>query len=73
MGSNVLRELRFVARPGVFAEVVGGADSKDALVATDLQEPFQEAAALVVQKIFVPAAFDEFGDDHHNAPLRVFF
>ena len=70
---NVLRQLRFVGRAGVFAEVVGCADGEDAFVAADLQGPFQEAAALIVQKIFVPAAFYEFGDDDHDAPLRVLF
>src|ERR1700686_3349803 len=68
---NVLRQLRFVGRAGVFAEGVGCADGEDALVAAALQGPFQEATALIVQKIFVPSAFYEFGDHHHNAPLRV--
>src|SRR6266404_6087045 len=63
----------FVPGVGVIAEVVGGAYGEDALVAADLQRPFQEAAALIVQKIFVPAAFYEFGDDDHNSPLRMLF
>src|SRR5438445_7886377 len=70
---NVLRQLWFVAGVGVIAEVVGRADGEDALVAADVKSPFQEAAALIVEKIFVPMAFYEFRDDDHNAPVRMVF
>ena len=56
---------------GMMAEVVGGVEREDALVAFYEEEPFEEAAALVVEKIFVPAAFGEFGDDDDDAAVRL--
>src|SRR5258706_6706623 len=63
----------FVAGVGVFDEVVGCAYGEDALVAADLQGPLQEAAALIVEKILVPAALYEFGDDDHDAAMGMLF
>ena len=33
----------------------------------DEQEPFEQAPALVVQEIFVPLSFGEFGNDDDDA------
>jgi hypothetical protein len=55
--SNTLGVLTFVRRIGMIAEVIGGAHGEDTLVAADLQHPFEQAATLVVEKIFVPRAF----------------
>jgi hypothetical protein len=54
---------------GVVAEIVGGVQGEDALVAFDEKEPFEEAAALVVEEIFVPAAFGEFWDYDEDAAI----
>lgn len=54
---------------GVVAEIVGRVEGEDALVAFDEEEPFEEAAALVVEEIFVPAAFGEFGNDNEDAAI----
>jgi len=63
--------LAFVAGIGMIAQVIGGVDGENALVATNFQHPFQQAAALVVQEVFVPRAFDQFGDDHDDAAVRM--
>ena len=52
-------------------EVVGGGEGEDALVALDHQGPFEEAAALVVQEIFVPAFLNELGNDDDNAAFGI--
>jgi len=52
-----------------FSEVVGSADGEDTLIAADQEHPFEQAAALVVKKIFVPVAFDEFRNHHNDAAL----
>lgn len=50
-------------------EVVGRGEREDAVVPVGEEHPFEEAATLVVQKIFVPMAFDEFGNYHHDAAI----
>ena len=52
-------------------EIAGGRDGEDAFVALSEEGPFQEAAALVVEKIFVPVVFDEGGDDDDDTALRI--
>src|SRR5260370_6206837 len=52
-------------------DVVGGAGGENARVAADEERPFEESAALVVQKIFVPAILDQFGNDHDNLAVGV--
>src|SRR5580698_8344171 len=56
----------------VMTEIVGRVERVDALVAFDEQEPFEQAAALVVQKILVPPSFGEFGNDDDDAAIGVF-
>src|SRR3984893_14679015 len=53
----------------MFTEIVGRRKREDALVSVHHQHPFQQAAALVVEKIFIPAAFHQFGDHHHDASI----
>src|SRR5208283_2747194 len=50
-------------------EVVGGGECENALVALDHQGPLEEAAALVVEEIFVPTLLDEFGNDDDDATV----
>ena len=57
---------------GMVAEIVGGVEGEDALIAFYQQEPFEQAAALIVEEIFVPLAFGEFGDDDDDAALGLF-
>ena len=59
-------------RGGVVPEVVRRVEREDALVAFDKEKPLEQATALIVQKIFVPLAFGEFGDDHDDATLGLF-
>jgi hypothetical protein len=54
---------------GVVAEIVGRVQREDAFVAFDEEEPFEEAAALVVEEIFVPATFGEFWNDDEDAAI----
>src|SRR4029077_11230751 len=54
---------------GLVGDVVGCADGENALVATDEERPFEEPGALVVQEIFVPAIFDQLGNDDDDAPV----
>lgn len=54
---------------GMVAEIIRRVECVDALVAFDEEEPFEEAAALVVEEILVPLAFGEFGDDDNDAAI----
>ena len=54
---------------GVVAEIVRSVECVDALVALYEQKPFEETAALIVQEIFVPLAFGEFGNDDEDAAI----
>ena len=51
--------------------VIGGANGKDTLVAAYQEGPLKKAGALVMEEILIPAIFDEFRDDHNDAPVRV--
>src|SRR6266478_9318586 len=53
------------------SEIVGRTYGKDALIAAHAQHPFEQAAALVVKKIFVPVAFDELWNHDDHATLRL--
>lgn len=53
----------------MIAKIVRGAHSENALVAADQKHPFQQAAALVVEEIFVPAAFHQLGNDHDDTAI----
>src|SRR5438045_9509531 len=53
---------------GLSGDVVWRADGENALVAADQERPFKEACTLIVQEIFVPAIFDQFGNDNNNMP-----
>src|SRR5208283_2202834 len=46
-----------------FADVPGGADGKDALIALHEEQPFQQAATLIVEEVLKPAVFDKFRYD----------
>src|SRR5260370_11066301 len=56
---------------GLIRDVVGRVDGENALVAADEECPFEEPAALVVEKIFVPVIFDQFRNDDDNSPIWV--
>src|SRR5258707_4035297 len=53
------------------ADVPGGSHRKDALVAVGEQHPFEKAAALIVEKVFKPSVFHEFGYHHDDAAIGV--
>jgi len=57
---------------GLVRDVVGRADRENTFVATDEESPLEEPGTLIVQEIFVPAVFDQFGDDHDDAPVGMF-
>ena len=54
-------------------EVTGGGEGKDALVALGQEGPFEQAAALVVQEILVPAIFNESGNNDNDSAVGIFF
>ncbi len=54
-------------------EIAWGGQSEDALVALSEEGPLEQAAALVVEKIFEPTIFDEGGNDDDHAALRILF
>src|SRR5579859_5997179 len=56
---------------GGLGKIIGRADREDAGIAADQERPLEQASALVVQKVFVPAIFHQFGNDHDNAPVRM--
>src|SRR5712691_8680 len=58
---------------GGLRDVVGRAGGVYALVATDQEGPFKEPGPLVVQEVFVPTALHQFGNDHDNLSVGVFF
>ncbi len=58
---------------GLSGDVVWRADGENALVAADQERPFKEACTLIVQEIFVPAIFDQFGNDDNNMTSGVLF
>ena len=51
------------------AEIVRRVEREDALVAFHEKQPLEQAAALIVQKIFVPLPFGEFGNDDNDATI----
>src|SRR5258708_26704987 len=53
------------------SEIVVRTYGEDALIAAHEQHPFEQAAALVVKKIFGPVALDEFRNHDDNASLRL--
>ena len=57
---------------GMVAEIIGGVERVDALVAFYEQQPFKQAAALVMKEIFVPLSFGEFGNDDNDAAIGLF-
>lgn len=69
---NLLTRGSFAAS-GFRRDVVRRGDREDALIAAGQQHPFQQAAALVVEEIFVPVILDHFGNDHQDAPVRMLF
>ena len=56
-----------------FADVPGGADGEDALIALHKEQPLQKPAALIVEKVFVPAVFNELRDDDDDVALGMLF
>lgn len=58
--------------PRSIGEIAGRGEREDALIALGEERPFEEAAALVVQEIFVPVIFHQLRDDHHDAAVRIF-
>jgi len=61
--------LRF---PRVIGNIAWRGESGNALIALGEEGPLEQAAALVMQKIFIPAIFDERGDDDDDRALRMF-
>ncbi len=57
---------------GLVGDIVGRADGENALVAADEERPFEEPCALVMKEIFVPAIFDQLGNDDDDAPVGMF-
>jgi hypothetical protein len=51
-------------------KVAGRGERENALVALRKERPLKQTTALVVEKVFVPAIFNERGYDHHDPPLR---
>ena len=56
-------------RGGMMSEVIRGVEREDMLVAFHEKQPLEQAAALIVEEIFVPAAFGEFGNDDNDATI----
>ncbi len=57
---------------GLIRDVVGRVDGENALVAADEECPFEEPAALVVQKILVPVIFDKLWNHNNNMSIWMF-
>jgi len=53
-------------------KVVRGGQGEDAVITADEEHPFEDAAALIVEKIFVPMAFDQLWNDDDDAAVWVF-
>jgi hypothetical protein len=58
---------------GSFPDIPGRSHRKDALIAAGEKHPFQKPAALIVEEIFVPFVFHEFGYDDNNAAIGMLF
>ena len=58
---------------GLFPDVPGRAHREDAFIAAGEKHPFKKAAALIVEKVFVPFVFHEFGYNHNNAAIGMLF
>lgn len=54
----------------LIGKIAGRGERENALVALRKERPLKQATALVVEKVFVPAIFNERGYDHHDPPLR---
>lgn len=46
-------------------------DHHHTLIAAEQERRLQHGRSLVVHQILIPAAFDEFGDDHRDLSVRV--
>src|ERR1700746_3582013 len=61
--------LRF---PRVIGNIAWRGESGNALIALGEEGPLEQAAALVMQKIFIPAILDERGDNNDDTAMRMF-
>jgi hypothetical protein len=49
--------------------VIGGADGEDPLVAAYQKGPFQEAGALIMEEVFIPAVLDQLWNHDDDTPF----
>src|ERR1700751_1784801 len=68
---SILSRLTRWFRP-VIGNIPWCGEGGNALVALREERPLEQPAALVMQKIFIPAIFDERGDDDDDRALRMF-
>src|SRR5271155_3691740 len=54
-------------------KIVGRRDGENIFVAAHQQQPFEQASTLIVQKIFVPAIFHQFWNQHYELAVRMLF
>ena len=57
---------------GSFPDVPGRTHGEDAFIAAGEKHPFQKAATLIVQEVFVPFIFHQLRDDYDNAARWIF-
>jgi hypothetical protein len=58
---------------GSLPDVRGRAHSEDAFIAAGEKHPFQKAAALIVEEVFVPFVFHKLGYDYDDAAIGMLF
>ena len=59
------------AESGALADVPGSADRENSGIAAGEEDPFQKAAALIVEEVFVPPVLDQLGYDNDDAARRM--
>ena len=57
---------------GLLGDIVRRADCEYTIVPANEQGPFEQTGALVVEKIFIPAVFDQCGNDYYDFAVVVF-